>query len=62
MENHVEPSKTQLLESISELFLKFGLRSTSMDDIASHLKMSKKTLYQYFANKDEVVEQVMPRP
>jgi len=59
MESHVEPSKTELLESISELFLKFGLRSTSMDDIASHLKMSKKTLYQYFANKDEVVEQVM---
>ena len=40
-------------------FLRFGLRSTSMDDIANHLKISKKTLYQQFANKDDVVEQVM---
>lgn len=30
-----------------------------MDDIASYLKISKKTLYQQFANKDDVVEQVM---
>ena len=30
-----------------------------MNDIANHLKISKKTLYQYFANKDDVVEQVM---
>ena len=51
--------KEKLLEDISELFLKFGLRSTSMDDIANHLKISKKTLYQYFENKDNVVEEVM---
>ena len=48
-----------LLENISELFLKYGLRSTSMDDICSHLKISKKTLYQLFSNKDDVVEQVL---
>lgn len=48
----------QLLAAISDLFLKFGLRSTSMDDIANHLKISKKTLYQQFSNKDDVVEQV----
>ena len=29
-----------------------------MDDICSHLKISKKTLYQFFSNKDDVVEQV----
>lgn len=51
--------KEELLENISELFLKYGLRSTSMDDICSHLKISKKTLYQYFTNKDDVVEQVL---
>lgn len=51
--------KEELLENISELFLKYGLRSTSMDDICSHLKISKKTLYQFFSNKDDVVEQVM---
>lgn len=35
--------------------MKFGIRSVSMDDIANHLGMSKKTLYQYFADKDELV-------
>lgn len=51
--------KEELLEHISGLFLKYGLRSTSMDDICMHLKISKKTLYQFFSNKDDVVEQVM---
>ncbi len=58
MEEQIK-QKRELLAAISDLFLKFGLRSTSMDDIATHLKMSKKTLYQQFSNKDDVVEQVM---
>lgn len=52
-------TKEELVASISDLFLKYGLRSTSMDDISAHLKISKKTLYQVFENKDDVVEQVM---
>ncbi len=51
--------KEELLANISDLFLTYGLRSTSMDDICTHLKISKKTLYQIFENKDHVVEQVM---
>lgn len=51
--------KEDLLKNISEIFLTYGLRSTSMDDICYHLKISKKTLYQIFENKDDVVEQVM---
>lgn len=58
-ENEINRTKEELLENISELFLKYGLRSTSMDDICSHLKISKKTLYQFFSNKDDIVEQVM---
>ena len=41
------------------MFLQFGIRSISMDDIANHLGMSKKTLYQYFADKDELVNAVI---
>lgn len=51
--------KEEMIEGISDLFLKYGLRSTSMEDICTHLKISKKTLYQFFSNKDDVVEQVM---
>lgn len=50
----MEPKERILIKS-EELFMKFGIRSVSMDDIANHLGMSKKTLYQYFADKDEMV-------
>lgn len=59
MINENNQLKEELLASISELFLTYGLRSTSMDDMCTHLKISKKTLYQLFENKDDVVEQVM---
>jgi TetR/AcrR family transcriptional regulator, cholesterol catabolism regulator len=54
----MEP-KERILIKAEELFMQFGIRSVSMDDIANHLGMSKKTLYQYFADKDELVEAVV---
>lgn len=38
-----------------ELFLKAGIKSVTMDDIAKHLGMSKKTIYQFFRDKNELV-------
>ena len=37
----------------------YGIRSVSMDEIANHLGMSKKTIYQYFKDKDSLVEGVI---
>jgi len=51
-------SKEKLIRGAEELFMKYGLRSVSMDDIARHLGISKKTIYQHFADKDEVVATV----
>ncbi|HQV56137.1 MAG: TetR/AcrR family transcriptional regulator [Chitinophagaceae bacterium] len=51
--------KDRILLKAEELFMQFGIRSVSMDDIANNLGMSKKTLYQYFADKDELVEAVV---
>ncbi len=48
-------TKEKILRGAMELFMKYGVRSVSMDDIARHLSVSKKTIYQYFADKDEVV-------
>lgn len=48
-------NKIRILKMASELFRKFGFRSIAMDDIARHLGMSKKTVYQYFTDKDEIV-------
>ena len=47
-----------LLENISTLFKKYGVKSVTIADIAKELGMSKKTLYQHFANKDEVIDKV----
>jgi TetR/AcrR family transcriptional regulator, cholesterol catabolism regulator len=45
----------RVLDAGNELFLKFGIKSVTMDDIAKHLTMSKKTIYRYFRDKDDVV-------
>jgi len=48
-----------ILEESSKLFMRYGIRSMSMDDVARQLGISKKTLYQYFADKKELVQSVM---
>jgi len=39
--------------------MRYGVRSVSMDDIAAQLGMSKKTLYQYYTDKEELVDAVL---
>lgn len=51
--------KERILEKADELFNRYGIRSVSMDEMASQLGMSKKTLYQYFADKEELVDAVL---
>ena len=45
----------RILHGGEELFLKAGIKSVTMDDIAKHLGMSKKTIYQFFQDKNELV-------
>ncbi len=52
-------TRDRILKTASELFIKYGLRSISMDDIAHHLGVSKKTIYQYFKDKDQIVTLTM---
>ena len=40
-----------------ELFQRFGLRAVNMDDVSRELAMSKKTLYTFFTNKSDLVDQ-----
>jgi AcrR family transcriptional regulator len=49
----------RILSESLQLFKKYGIRSISMDDISKELGMSKKTIYQYVANKTELVEMVL---
>lgn len=48
-------TKKKILKGAESLFMKYGVRSISMDDIARHLSVSKKTLYQHFVDKEDIV-------
>lgn len=52
-------SKELIIKSSTDLFMKYGIKSISMDDISKELGMSKKTLYNYINNKDELVMEVV---
>src|ERR1700761_5718653 len=45
----------RIIEGGEELFLKAGIKSVTMDDIARHLGISKKTIYHFFKDKNELV-------
>ncbi len=45
----------KILEKSTDLFLKFGYKSVTMDDIAAELSISKKTVYKYFKTKLDLV-------
>lgn len=51
--------KQRILSATHDLIMKYGIRSVSMDDIAKHISISKKTIYQYYEHKDEVVHELM---
>ncbi|HEY0245155.1 MAG TPA: TetR/AcrR family transcriptional regulator [Mucilaginibacter sp.] len=56
----IEP-KERIIQGGEELFLKAGIKSVTMDDIAKHLGMSKKTIYQFFKDKNELVSALVKK-
>jgi len=44
-----------ILKKVRELYMKYGIKSITMDDVARELSISKKTLYQYVSDKDDLV-------
>ena len=48
--------KDKILKNATDLFLSYGFKSVTMDDIANKIGMSKKTIYQHFDNKTKLVE------
>jgi TetR/AcrR family transcriptional regulator, cholesterol catabolism regulator len=44
-----------ILQKVRELYMKYGIKSITMDDVANELGISKKTLYQYVTDKDDLV-------
>ncbi|MDR0941071.1 MAG: TetR/AcrR family transcriptional regulator [Bacteroidales bacterium] len=46
----------QILKNALQVYIKFGIKSVSMDDMCKELKISKKTLYKYVANKEDLLK------
>jgi len=45
----------KILSKVRELYMKYGIKSITMDDVAKELCISKKTLYQFVTDKDDLV-------
>ena len=55
----MESQQELIISTASNLFVQFGIRSVSIDNVCNELRMSKKTFYTYFAQKEELVEAVV---
>jgi AcrR family transcriptional regulator len=49
--------KDKILQKATQMFLSLGFKSVTMDDIASDMGISKKTIYQSFSNKNCLVRE-----
>ena len=49
--------KEKIIQKATEMFLKLGFKSVTMDDIACEMCISKKTIYKYFQNKETLIEE-----
>ncbi|MDF3821251.1 TetR/AcrR family transcriptional regulator [Leptospira sp. 96542] len=52
----MDPVQIRILDKAEELFSKYGYSKTKMEEIASSLKISRKTLYKFYSNKQDLLE------
>lgn len=55
----MDEKKIEILTKASAIFMRFGIKSVTMDDVARELGISKKTIYQYFKDKDALVTEII---
>jgi len=53
--------KDRILQGAKELFYLHGIKKITMDDIARHLSISKKTIYKEYADKNDIVKAICVR-
>jgi AcrR family transcriptional regulator len=51
----------KIIHKTEELFMRYGIKSITMDEVARHCNMSKKTIYQHFPDKDSLVQAIMEK-
>ena len=53
--------RDRIVEESSKLFFQNGIKSITMNDIASHMSISKRTLYEIFKDKEELLDECVGR-
>jgi TetR/AcrR family transcriptional regulator, cholesterol catabolism regulator len=58
---HPKPMEQQedYTSKITDIFMRYGVKSVTMDDLSRELGISKKTLYQFFSDKEDLVRKVV---
>jgi AcrR family transcriptional regulator len=54
-------TEEQILSGAQELFFRYGIKGITMDDVAKHLSISKRTIYEKFPHKDAIVETLLKK-
>lgn len=57
----MDKKKLDIIERSSLIYLKYGIKSVTMDDLANQLGMSKKTIYKYFEDKNDLINTIILR-
>ena len=57
--NMTNDTAIRIFQQAHLLFMQYGLKSVSMDDIANKMGISKKTIYQFYADKEALVAEVV---
>lgn len=55
----MEEKALDIISRAAQVFMKYGIKSVNMDDIAKNLGISKKTLYKYVKDKEDLVRKAM---
>ena len=55
----MENQNENIVQTASRLFEQFGIRSVSIDNVCSELRISKKTFYTHFPQKEDLVDAVL---
>lgn len=53
--------RNRIIEGAAGLFSTYGIKSVTMDSLATHLGISKRTIYEVFSDKDELLMVVLTR-
>ena len=59
LRSRIMDMKERIQQKAKDLFHRYGIKSITMDEIASQIGASKKTIYQYFSDKDELVDSII---